>query len=66
MSKQQISKQACAKYAKSKGRNMPQAHYLVALNVFIMKDFSVPEAEAQALAEVRKRYPGFVPVRAAA
>jgi hypothetical protein len=60
--KQQISKQACARYAKLRG-DEPQQHFRLALNMFIMAGLSVTEAEAQALAAVRKTHPGFTPKR---
>jgi hypothetical protein len=65
MTRQQISKQVCARYAKLRG-DEPQQHFRLGLNIFIMAGLSVPEAEAQALALVRKDHPGFTPVRAAA
>ena len=60
--KQQISKEACARYAKLRG-DEPQQHFRLGLNMFIMAGLSVPEAEAQALTEVRKTHPGFTPKR---
>jgi hypothetical protein len=63
--RQEISKQACAKYAQSKGRDMPQAQFLLTLNVLIQKGVPVPDAERQARESVRKDYPGFKPKLAA-
>ena len=60
--KQQISKEACARYARLRG-DEPQQHFRLGLNTFIMAGLPVPEAEAQALAAVRKTHPGFTPKR---
>jgi len=64
MSNQEISKEACARYDKTRG-DMGQAHFLMALNLAILKGDSVPEAEVSALAWVRRSYPDFVPRLAA-
>ncbi len=63
--KEQISKEACSRYAKFQG-DVPQQHFRLGLNMFIMAGMSVAEAEARALALVRKDHPGFVPVLAEA
>jgi hypothetical protein len=61
MTKQEISKATCAKYVRSRGGDMGQSEFLMMLNQFILRGSAAEEAEARAIADVRKRYPGFTP-----
>lgn len=43
--------------------HMPQQDFRMVLNLYLLKDLPLEEAEAQAIASVRERYPDFVPER---
>jgi hypothetical protein len=58
-----LSKAACERYANVPG-DLAQQRFRYALNRFIRRGLSVPEAEAKALASVRNTDPDFVPRRA--
>ena len=63
--KQELSKQACAKYAKLKGDD-PQQAFRYWLARYVQEGHLVPDAEELALATARAATstPGFVPVLA--
>ena len=64
MNKQEICRRACAKYAKRQG-DSAQGTFRYLLNQSILAGFSEVEAEARALAFVREKHPGWLPIRAA-
>jgi hypothetical protein len=58
--KQELSKETCAKYGKAYGDD-GQMYFKLALNQLILKGLDAPAAEAEALRITRVEHPGFTP-----